>query len=95
MFGSQGSILAVDDNPFNLLIVTKVLEKWGYSIVTALNGEDAIEKAQKQDKTRFFKMILMDCQMPIMDGFAATKALKDLMKKAEIPEVPIFCFDSK
>jgi len=85
----KSHVLIVDDNPFNIMIASKMVEKLGFVVVTAFNGQEALVKAQEQDQENFFKIILMDCQMPIMDGYEATKALCTMMKKGEIPETPI------
>ncbi len=82
-------VLLVDDNPFNIMVASKMMEKLGFTVVTAFNGQEGIARAQEQDLENFFKIILMDCQMPIMDGYEATKALCAMMKKGEIPETPI------
>jgi len=86
--------LIVDDNPINLIIVSKILESRNFSVVTALNGQEAIEKARSQKRDCFFKVIFMDCQMPIMDGFEASKRLKKMMDNREIPRTPIFALSA-
>jgi len=82
-------VLVVDDNSFNILVAKSLLVKNGFIVTSAFNGEDAIKKARNQDQTEFFKIILMDCQMPIMDGFQATKILVEMMDNGEIPRTPI------
>ena len=64
-----------------------MLQDLDFQVKTAIHGEDAIQKAKEQAESEkeFFKLILMDCQMPIMDGYDATLALKEMMKKKEIP----------
>jgi len=84
--------LVVDDNAFNLRIAITLLEDLGYSIVTASNGKESIEVAERESlntEEEFFKIIFMDCQMPVMDGYQATQILKDKMMKNEIPLTPI------
>ncbi len=66
------SILVVEDNPVNRGLATSQLEKLGYGIAVAVNGKDALEILKRQD----FSAILMDCQMPEMDGFEATSAIR-------------------
>lgn len=66
------SILVVEDNPVNRNLATLQLEKLGYRITVAVNGRDAIEILKKHE----FSAILMDCQMPEMDGFEATNAIR-------------------
>lgn len=67
-----GRILLVEDNPVNQKIMKKILEMLGWPYQTAENGLEAVEWAQKES----FSMILMDCQMPVMDGLEATKVIR-------------------
>ncbi|ANQ52328.1 response regulator [Flammeovirga sp. MY04] len=70
-------VLVVEDNMFNKMLVVNILEGWGLEIVTAEHGEEAIELAIEQD----FDIILMDIQMPVMDGVEATKILREELHK--------------
>ena len=82
--------LIVDDNPFNLMVATNLIHDRGYTVQTALNGQEAIYKVKEQEKNGLpFNLILMDCQMPVMDGYEATKRLKAMMAKGEIAKTPI------
>ena len=77
-------LLLVDDNTTNQLVANGMLDSLGLSAEIANNGKDAIDmmyKAQKQGKA--YSLVFMDCQMPIMDGYAATIAIK----KGEAGEV--------
>ena len=65
-------ILTVDDNRANLMLVTTLLEDLGMQVTTATNGHQALAKAQE----RSFDLILMDIQMPGMDGLQATALLR-------------------
>ena len=87
---SKGYVLVVDDNPFNLMIAQNFVKILSYTPVTAKNGEEALIAAKASFKAgKPIKIILMDCQMPVMDGFEATIKLKEMMKKQEIPTAPI------
>ena len=63
----EKKVLIVDDSPFNQFSIVKLLEILGVQSSTANNGEDAINMIQGQEDK--FKFILMDCNMPFMDGF--------------------------
>ena len=66
-------ILAVDDNPTNLKVVELMLETIGAEVATAENGADAIAALDLGD----FDLVLMDMQMPVMDGLSATRAIRE------------------
>jgi signal transduction histidine kinase/CheY-like chemotaxis protein len=65
-------ILVAEDNPTNQLLAQKLLERWGYRTEIVGNGREAVEAARRVT----FAAILMDCQMPQMDGFEATAAIR-------------------
>jgi len=87
---AKGIILVVDDNYFNLLIARNTLENLGYQVQTALSGQEAIERFQRSlyNKTPY-TCILMDCQMPIMDGFETTQLLRKMMEAEKAKQVPV------
>ncbi|HBC87313.1 MAG TPA: hypothetical protein DCZ94_10190 [Lentisphaeria bacterium] len=70
-------VLVAEDDPVNRNVALKLMSKLGVSVDTAVNGEEAIKKlnAGKYD------MVFMDCEMPVMDGFTATKNIRK--KEAE------------
>lgn len=82
--GKGIKVLVVEDNPINQLLVIKVLQKRGYETVISQNGKIAIEKYKDED----FDIILMDLQMPEMDGYETAKYIRRMnVDKADIPIV--------
>jgi len=69
---SRVRILSVEDHPVNQRVVLKMLERLGYQGEGVSNGREAVEAVRKRD----YDIILMDCQMPEMDGYAATRAIR-------------------
>jgi PAS domain S-box-containing protein len=82
------SILVAEDNPSNQLLIKAILSKLGHTITLAENGLKAIECMEAHGET--FDLILMDMQMPEMDGISATQAIRLLAGKgAQIPIVAL------
>ncbi|MCS7272808.1 MAG: ATP-binding protein [Fimbriimonadales bacterium] len=65
-------ILLAEDNAVNRKVATHLLKRWGAEVECACNGIEAVEKATSAS----YDLILMDCQMPEMDGYEATKVLR-------------------
>lgn len=69
----KGYILVVDDSQVNLKVAVSMLKKLRCQVDTASNGEEAIAKAAENN----YDLIFMDCQMPIIDGYEATRRIRD------------------
>jgi CheY-like chemotaxis protein/HPt (histidine-containing phosphotransfer) domain-containing protein len=67
-------VLVVEDNAVNQDVATGLLKNLGCSVVTASNGQHAVQLVAQE----MFDLILMDCEMPIMDGFDATSRIRDI-----------------
>lgn len=76
-------ILLVEDNEMNLEVATEFLEQVGIILSIATNGQIALDKLAQQS----FDLVLMDCQMPVMDGYQATKAIRQRPELAQLPVI--------
>ncbi|MCG8013092.1 MAG: ATP-binding protein, partial [Candidatus Thiodiazotropha weberae] len=80
-----GRVLVVEDNPVNQAVVKKMLEKAGLSPVTSNDGVEAMEALQAEQ----FDVVLMDCQMPRMDGYEATEAIREREQNQGLMRTPV------
>jgi two-component system sensor histidine kinase/response regulator len=74
------NVLVVDDNKMNLLIVSRFLKRWQAVVDEALNGAIAV----KMVKSKAYDLIIMDLQMPVMDGFEATELIRKINRNIPI-----------
>jgi CheY-like chemotaxis protein len=82
----RGRVLVVDDNEVNRLVACELLSELGYESGTACDGREAFEKVQAER----YDVVLMDCQMPEVDGFAATALIRQLPgEKARVPIIAL------
>ena len=75
------SLLLVEDNELNSEIAVEILNEYGFLVDTAENGSEAVEKV-KNSKPGSYDLVLMDVQMPVMNGYEATKQIRALKNPA-------------
>ncbi|HEX5952337.1 MAG TPA: ATP-binding protein, partial [Rhodanobacteraceae bacterium] len=80
-----GKVLLVEDHPVNQKVAQKLLERLGLTVDVAENGEAALEKLREQP----YAMVLMDCQMPVLDGYSATRRLREIEAGQGKPRTPV------
>jgi CheY-like chemotaxis protein len=79
------TILLIEDNEQNRYLATFLLEKHGYTVVSARDGREGIERAQAVDPA----LILLDIQLPAMDGYAVARALRATPTVQDVPIVAV------
>ena len=85
LIGRSLNVLVAEDNPMNRKVAMRMLEALGQRVTASDNGLEALQLVQMNPKR--FDVILMDCMMPVMDGYEATKNIRSLPKP--ISEIPI------
>jgi signal transduction histidine kinase/ActR/RegA family two-component response regulator len=83
---SKARVLVVEDNAVNSKVIEALLKKQGVTFASVENGQEAVSAIQNGD---FFDLVLMDCQMPILDGFEATKRIREWEREGERSHLPI------
>lgn len=84
------TVLLVEDTEDNRFMMRRLLEMSGYEVVEATNGEEAVRLAQSERP----QLILMDLSLPVIDGLAATRAIRKLDGFGEVPIVAVSAHDS-
>jgi CheY-like chemotaxis protein len=84
-------ILVVDDSADNLAMLSLDLQQQNYRVVTASNGEDAIKIAEQTNPN----LILMDINLPELDGLAATRRIRDIETLRDVPVVAVTAFGTE
>ena len=84
-------ILVVDDSADNVAVISLDLQQQGYRVVTASNGEDAVTVASQT----LPNLILMDINLPSLDGLGATRRIRELEALREVPVVAITAFGTE
>ena len=84
-------ILVVDDSPDNLAVISLYLQHQGYRVVTANNGEDAVTVATQM----LPNVILMDINLPSLDGLGATRRIRETEALRDVPVIAITAFGTE
>jgi CheY-like chemotaxis protein len=83
--GTGKTVLLVEDNLHNRRIFAGILKHYGYTVEEAVNGEEAVSKAQETKPN----LILMDLSLPVLDGWEATRKIKTIPELAGVPVVAL------
>jgi len=81
----DGRVMVVEDNDVNRMIAREILGSLGVDVIEAIDGAEAIKVLARES----VDLVLMDCQMPVMDGYQATRAIRDHEARTRAPRVPI------
>jgi CheY-like chemotaxis protein len=82
-----GHVLLVEDNEVNALVVQAMLSRSGCEVRHVTNGEEAVRLATLGGRRP--DVVLMDCQMPVLDGMEATRRIRALEQRLGLPRIPI------
>ena len=84
----SGRILLTEDNELNQEIAQEILQEAGFTVEIADNGQIAVDMV-RNSRPGWYQVILMDIQMPVMNGYDATRAIRKL-ENPELASIPIF-----
>jgi len=82
---SSLDVLVVEENPVNRKVVVALLTKWRHRVVVACDGALGLKQLERRE----FDLVLMDIQMPVLDGYAATQQVREREARLRLPRVPI------
>ena len=81
------NLLLVEDNQVNQVVASSMLKKLGHTVTLAENGKQALEALQQSE--RRFDIVLMDCQMPVMDGYESTRNIRENPEWQDLPVIAV------
>jgi len=84
------NVLVVEDNAVNQMVISELLQGFGHNTILAENGLQALETVEQGN----IDLVLMDCQMPVMDGFEATQRIRSMEYERGLPRLPIIAVTS-
>lgn len=87
---NEVSVLLVEDTEDNRMMMRRLLELSGYRVSEAVNGVEAVKAAERETPN----IILMDLSLPIVDGLAATRRIRQLPDLAEVPIIAVSAHDT-
>jgi signal transduction histidine kinase len=82
---TTGTVLLVEDNPVNRVIAVEMLQSLDFATIEAEHGAQALDQLSRHP----VELVLMDCQMPVMDGYVATQCIRQREAELGLPRVPI------
>ncbi|PAW52067.1 hybrid sensor histidine kinase/response regulator [Pseudomonas moraviensis] len=83
--GEGRHVLLVEDNPVNQTVIEAMLRSLGFTVSVATDGAQAVRSAEGNE----FEVILMDCRLPIIDGYEATRQIRQLPGRGEVPIIAL------
>jgi CheY-like chemotaxis protein len=87
---NEVSVLLVEDTEDNRMMMRRLLELSGYRVSEAVNGVEAVKEAERETPN----IILMDLSLPIVDGLAATRRIRQLPDLSEVPIIAVSAHDT-
>lgn len=84
-------VLVVEDNPLNMELILEILKSLGFIVYGATDGEDAVRQIEKEQ----YDLILMDIELPVMDGISAIKVIKSRPGYNNVVAVALTAFAMK
>lgn len=88
--GGPRSVMVVEDFEDNRFMMRRLLEMSGYRVLEAINGEEAVKIAQRERPD----LILMDLSLPLLDGLAATRRIREVEELRDVPIVAVSAHDT-